>query len=72
MSTAHHTTVELSMALDRLVPAMTHGFTILTPAGRQITLAPGRLVDRMADELFLGLMVELKRRGAQVPQGAQS
>lgn len=72
MSTAHHTTVELSMALDRLVPAMTHGFTILTAAGGQITLAPGRLVDRMADELCLGLMVELKSRGAQVPQGAQS
>lgn len=72
MSTAHHTTVELSMALDRLVPAMTRGFTILTPAGGQITLAPGGLVDRMADELCLGLMVELVSRGVQVPQGAQS
>lgn len=65
MSTAHHTTVELSMALDRLVPAMTHGFTILTPAGGQITLAQGCLAERMTDELCLGLMVELVRRGAQ-------
>jgi hypothetical protein len=71
MSTAHHTTVELSMALDRLVPAMAHGLTILTPAGGQITLPPGRLADRLADELSQGIRLELMRREVAGLEAAQ-
>jgi hypothetical protein len=66
MSTTFHTSVELTMALQRLVPSMAHGLTISTPAGGSITLLPGRLADRLADELSQHLRLELMRREARV------
>ena len=72
MSTASCTTVELGMALDRLVPAMAHGLTILTPAGGSLVLLPGRLADRLADELSQGLRLELMRREVRLAEGLQS
>lgn len=71
-STACHTTVELSMALARVAPAMAQGLTIITPAGGQLTLLPGRLAERLADELSQALRLELMRRGVSVPPGEQA
>lgn len=69
MSTAHHTTVELSMALNRLIPAMQHGFTIITPAGGSITLLPGRPAELLRDELAQQINLELARRAARERSG---
>lgn len=67
MSTTFHTPAELSQALNQLVPAMAKGLTIQA-GGHSLTLLPGLLADRLADELCLGLMVELKSRESR--QGA--
>ena len=69
MSTSFHTTVELSVALERLVPAMAQGLTIMTPSGGMLTLLPGRLVDRLADELSQALRLELMRRDVSETMG---
>jgi hypothetical protein len=47
---------------------MAHGLTISTTAGT-ITLLPGRLSDRLADELSQGLRLELMRREARENMG---
>lgn len=69
MSTAFHTPGELQAALARLVPAMGSGLTITTASGESLTLNPGRLVDRLADELSQGLRLELMRREARQLMG---
>lgn len=72
MSTSYHTTTELSMALDRVVPSMAQGLTIMTPAGGSLTLLPGKLADRLADELSHALRLELMRRGVPSMEGQPS
>ena len=63
MSLAFHTPAELQLALSALVPAMGFGLTIQT-GGHSITLPPGRLADRLSDELAQGLRLEVMRREA--------
>lgn len=72
MSTAFHTTDELRAALTRLVPAMAGGLTITTPSGESLSLLPGRLADRLADELCIDLMLVLKHREQRETVGRSS
>lgn len=61
MSTQFHTPAELEAALHLLVPAMgTHGLTIQA-GGHSFTLLPGRLADRLSDELAQALRLDLMR-----------
>lgn len=61
MSTRFHTSAELSLALNQLVPAIgVHGLTIQA-GGHSITLLPGRLADRLSDELAQALRLDLMR-----------
>lgn len=64
-STRVHSDSELHMAQHRLLPAMgVHGLQIVS-GGHSITLLPGRLVDRLADELAQQLRLEVLRREAE-------
>ena len=66
-----HTEVELRYALNNLPAAMAaRGLTIKAGA-YEITLLPGRLADRLVDELSQGLRLELMRREAVEFQRAQ-
>jgi len=62
VSTTYHTTDELRYALNNLPAAMAaRGLTIRAGA-YEITLLPGRLADRLADELSQGLQLNVMQR----------
>jgi hypothetical protein len=72
MSTTFHTTDELRFALETIVPAMrARGFTIKTP-GYEFSLLPGRLADRLADELDLDLRLNVMHRTERERAGQSS
>jgi hypothetical protein len=64
-STHFHSAAELSAAEQFLVPAMREGVLTLSAGGHSITLLPGRLSERLADELAQQLRLEELRREAE-------
>lgn len=64
-STSFHMLAELNMAQICLLPAMASQGLQISAGGHTITLLPGRLVDRLADELAQQLRLEVLRREAE-------
>ena len=66
-----HTEAELRYALNNLPDAMAARGVTIKAGAYEITLLPGRLTDRLADELSQGLRLDVMRREALAFQRAQ-
>jgi hypothetical protein len=70
-STAMHTDAELRYVLNNLPDAMAARGVTIKAGAFEIKLLPGRLADRLADELSQGLRLDVMRREVQWLERAQ-